>query len=474
MAYKDLREYIRRLEEDNELSQVDAEVDWDLEIGAISRRTLDLRRGALLFNRVKGYPEGYRVLANLMGPTQPVQGLMSLALGFPKNKPVSELIDWFSRKCEEYIRPVVVDWAPCKENILKGDEVDLLKFPVPRIHGIDGGRYMGTWHIDVIKDPDTGWVNWATYRHMLHDQRRLGWLATPAQQGPALYYEKYEARGEPMPMAVAIGPDPVSSIAAFAELPPQVNEVEVAGALQGEPIRLVKCETVDLEVPASAEIVLEGYVPPRERAMEGPFGEFTGYNAGGRMLRPVFHVQCVTFRNDPILTMSNMGKPWDENAVMSSVMVSAMLAQELRKRGIRFRGVYAPPPGLCPIVAADPRYAGFIHTVASAFFASKGGGDRPYLVLVGQDVDPTNLEDVFWCLFSRLHPDRGVHVLKGTQGLPLLPFLSSEERRAMRGAKLLLDATFPPEWPPEEVPLVMDFEHGWPQEIREEVLARWD
>ena len=156
MPFKELRHYIQRLEEEGEITQIDAEVDWDLEIGAISRRAIDRRSGALLFNRIKGYPPGYRVLANLLGPSRPIHALFSLASGHPKDTPVVELIDWFERKSNEVIRPMIVDRAPCKENILKGKDINLLNFPVPRIHGIDGGRFIGTWHIDVIKDPDTG------------------------------------------------------------------------------------------------------------------------------------------------------------------------------------------------------------------------------------------------------------------------------------------------------------------------------
>ncbi len=473
MPYKDLRQYIRRLEEEGELTHVEAEVDWDLEVGAISRRAIDRRSGALLFDRIKGYPKGRRILANLLGPSQPVHGLFALACNLPKDTPVPELIEWFARKSTEVIRPVVVDRAPCKENVVKGDDINLFDLPVPRIHGIDGGRFIGTWHIDVNRDPDTGWVNWGMYRHQLLSERRLGWLAIPAQHGPSIYYQKYEARGEPMPMAIAIGPDPLSAIVSAVGLPSQTNEVDVIGALQGEPVELVKCETIDLEVPASSEIVLEGHVFPNEREMEGPFGEFTGYSAGGRAPRPVFHVECVTFRNDPIFTMSNMGKPWDEVAVLQSVAISSILAQELRAKGIPVRGVYCPPPCLSLIVAAKSQYAGFIHSVASTIWSAKAGIYRPYIFLVGEDVDPTNMEEVFWCLTSRLHPSRGIHIQEDAPGQPLFPFLSRPERMNWRGARVAFDATFPPDWPKEEVPQIMDFENGWPKETQEKVLTRW-
>jgi len=473
MAYKDLRQFIQRLEEEGELSHIEAEVDWELEIGAVSRKAIDNKSGALLFNRVKGYPQGFRVLANLLGPSKPIHNIFALALGQPKDTPVPDLIDWFGQKSNEYIRPMIVDRTPCKENIRKGKDVNLLNFPVPRIHGIDGGRFIGTWHIDVIKDPDTGWVNWGMYRHQLHDERRIGWLAIPTQHGPSIYYQKYESRGKDMPMAICIGTDPLSAIVAASGIPAQTNEVDIIGAMQGEPVELVKCETIDLEVPASSEIVIEGHVKANERFMEGPFGEFTGYSSGGRAPRPVFHVEAVTYRNNPILTMSNMGKPWDEVAILNSIVTSALLSQELRKKGIPFRGVYCPPPSLAPIVAARSQYAGFIHSVAASIWSSKAGILRPYVFLVGEDVDPTNMEEVFWCLTSRLHPSRGVHIQNDAPGNPLFPFLSQRERESWRGARIAIDATFPPDWPPQEVPQIMDFENGWPADIQQKVLTRW-
>ncbi len=472
MAFKDLRQFITKLEQEGEVTQVNAEVDWDLEVGGISRKAIDHRSGALLFNNIKGYP-GHRLMANIIGPSQPVHSVFALATGHPKDTSVLDLIDWFGRMSNECIHPVIVDSAPCKENILKGEDIDLFRFPVPRIHGIDGGRFVGTWHIDVIKDPDTGWVNWGMYRHQLHDKNRIGWLAIPGQHGPGIFYQKYEARNTPMPMAICIGTDPLTAIVAGAGVPAQTKGVDIIGAMQGEPVHLVKCETIDLEVPASSEIVIEGYVTPHERYLEGPFGEFTGYAAGGRLPRPVFHAQCVTFRNNPIFTMSNMGKPWDETSIINSVVTSALLHQEMRKRGIPVRAIYCPPPTLAPIVSAKSAYAGFIHSVASSIWSSKAGIYRPYVILVGEDVDPTNLEEVFWCLTSRLHPDNGIHIQKATPANPLFPFISMKEREAWKGARVAIDATFPPEWPADEIPTIMDFENGWPKETQEKVLARW-
>ena len=473
VALRDLREYVARLEAEGELRHVKTEVDWDLELGAISRRAIELRGPAPLFENVKGYPPGYRVLANLMSGTRPAHGRLALAMGLPKETPILKLIEDFGDRGLNAIKPMIVNSGPCKEEIHVGDDVNVLEFPVPLIHGKDGGRYIGTWHIDVNKDPDTGWVNWGMYRHMVHDGKSLGWLATPYQHGPHIYYQKYEARGEPMPMAIAIGTEPLCSVAAATSFPSEVSEVEVAGGLRKAPVELVKCETIDLEVPATSEIVLEGMVYPGERRMEGSFGEFTGYDAGGRAARPVFRVQCITHRKDPILTMCNPGKGWEENDVVFTINGSATIRNELRSRGIPFKSVYVLPPSMSVVVSAKHQYHGYAHTLASAIWSMKGGINRPYIFIVGEDVDVTDPEDLLWCLTTRLHPARGIHVLNETPISPLTPFLSAEDKKRGTGARVIFDATFPYGWSEEERPIVVDLEHAWPADVRERVLARW-
>ena len=181
----------------------------------------------------------------------------------------------YLQRRENLIKPIVVDTGHCKENIMKGADVDILKFPIPLINGGDGGRYIGTWHTVITKDLDSSWVNWGMYRLMVQDRNTLGCLF-PLQQHIGQMYQKYEAINRPMPIAVAIGGQPVIPIVSCVQIPPHVNEAEVAGGLQNAPIPLVRGETVDLYVPASAEIVLEGEVLPHERMVEGPFGEYMG------------------------------------------------------------------------------------------------------------------------------------------------------------------------------------------------------
>ncbi len=235
---------------------------------------------------------------------------------------------------------------------------------------------------------------------------------------------------------------------------------------------MIRCETCDLEVPANAEIVLEGEVIS-ERRPEGPFSEFTGY-CSRESLGPVFQVKCITFRDQPVMTFSCHAKPWDDGGVMSSISSSALLSHALTNAGLSFKSLYSMPHVLAVIVSTAILYPGYVHTLASAMWGAKIGFTRPYLIVVGEDVDVTNAEDVLWCLTTRLQPATGVHTYRETPANSLWPFLSREEKERRQGSKLLLNATFPAQWEAKDVPLPVDFQTGWPPEVRERVLKRWN
>jgi phenylphosphate carboxylase alpha subunit len=473
MPFADLREYMDRLEAIGDLKRIKVEVDWDLELGAIMRRANDLREPALLFERIKGYPPEARVFANVVGAAKPnVYKRSCVALGMPVDTPAVELIEEVARRFANPIKPVLVQKAPCKENIIKGDDVNVWKFPAPHFRALDKGRYIGTWHTDINKDPDSGWVNWGMYRHMVHDEKSIGWLALPGQQGPGLYYQKYEAKGKPMPMAIAIGTDPVCGLASMSPFAPYVNEADIAGGLRGKPVELIKCETIDLEVPASAEIVLEGEVLPHARRMEGPFGEYTGYASSKETPRPIFHVKCITHRNNPILTVSSPGKPYDDTTFVYALFSSAALAMDLRQRGLDFKSVFLTPSMVAVIISASEKFPGYVHTLTSAIWATKVGVYRPIVIAVGEDIDVTNADEVLWSLTTRMHPVRDIHVKTRAPGHPLIPFLSPEEKTNLVGAAVCLDATFPFEWKDSSLQVV-DFETAWSEETKNMVLSRW-
>lgn len=478
MAFKDLREYLQRLKEIGEIQEIEKEVDWNLEVGAIIRRSYDLRAPAPLFQKLKGYARGYRIFGAPVGlskiPNQRYARLAT-ALGMNPSSSIVDLTEAYIKGRRNLIKPILVSEGPCKEERLLGNDVDLYKFPAPFIHEGDGGRYLCTWHNTITKDPDTGWVNWGMYRAMIHERDMLGGLFIPFQHIGLIYYNKYEAKNMPMEFAIAIGTEPVSPLVSASWVPEGVNEVDVVGGLRGEPLELVKCETVDLEVPATSEIVIEGIVNPHERREEGPFGEYTGYRVSERAPRPVYHIKAITHRRDPIISTSCMGVPVDDNAVVAPFMVAAELLDHLRNQGYPVKMVYGPPEAvnMMQVVSTKVPYANYTKQLANSIWGTKAGSTVLFLVIVEDDVDATTMEEVIWAITTRCHPDRGIFKMTDFPGHALLPFLNLYERRHGLGSAVLFDCTWPKDWPKEAIPVKASFDVLWPKEIQEKVLKNW-
>ncbi|WP_327109932.1 UbiD family decarboxylase [Nocardia sp. NBC_01730] len=472
---QDLRDYIEQLERREQLLRITAEVDWNQELGAITRLACERRAPAPLFENIKGYP-GHRVLGVAMGPdSRSLFGRVATALERPIDTHPLDLIESIRTKLSKPVEPVVVDRdsAPCKEIIHQGDDANLLDLPVPWIKSIDGGRYVGTSCIVVTKDPDTGWTNWGTYRCMVHDERSFGILLLPSEQHGGGILERYKSAGKPMPIAVVIGADPHSSLAAMTPFEKGVSESAMAGALKGSPVSLVECETSDLLVPATAEFVIEAEVHPGDLAMEGPFGEYTGHAAHSG-LSPVARVSCITHRANPIFTMANPSKPYDDNGTPMSLMVSALIKSRLEAAGVPGVSVFLPSPPIVTVVSAKARPG-----LAKRVFASVFSGYRMFssgLVLVDDDVDITDMDQVWWAIATRLHPDRFEVVRRLPVTNPLLPHLTPEERSTWENSAWIMDATFPTSWSSEyrhKHTRVVDFADGWTEDIQRLVLGRW-
>lgn len=471
MAFKDNREFVAALEEAGEAIRVEQEVDWDLEAGAIVRRVCETGAPAPFFQKIKDYP-GHRMLGAMCSSFRRV----AIAMGLAVDATIREAADEFYRRRQKRIKPVTIRDAPCQQNMVTGKDVDLTMFPAPMVHDGDGGRYLSTWHFVVTKDQNTGWVNWGMYRQMVHNERLLGTLALPhSDLGKML--AKNDATGESMPFATVIGPDPLCAAAGCTAAGVQVSEVDLAGGLRQEPVELVKCKTVDLEVPAHAEIVLEGHVLPGVRVDEGPFGEYTGFRTSPRYPRPVFQVECITWRNDPILTMSNMGVPIaDGNIIISGLGTPALIRSQLESYGIPITGVYVPPEGcgFIVIIATKKPYNNIAAHIANIISA------HPFLqascsqiIVVDDTVDPYNMGEVIHAMACKLHPLKGTFTFP-CMGWPLAPYLSMEERKQFKGGKIVYDCTWPLEWDPEtEKPAKSSFREIYPEEIQKKVLDNW-
>lgn len=473
MAYADMREFTSVLEEAGELRRVPDEVDWRYEVGGWLRHCYDARPfgPALLFEKIKDYSSEYRIVGNLLGSYQRI----ARAIGLPPDTPSSETIAAFEQRLKSPVAPKIVSSGPVKENVHVGDKVDLLEFPVPWWTPMDGGRYIGTWHINVSKDAETGLQNVGTYRVMVRDRNTASVAFLPYTH-MSRHYAQRKARGEPLETAMVIGADETVSIVGGVGFPLSVDEITVAGALRGAPIELVKCETVDLFVPANAEIVVEGLVLPSEMRPEGPLGEHTGYHGGGVRMRPVFQVTAITHRDRPILRGSLLGRPVLEHNLVRDVIASAAAMELFESFGPDgVLAVRCPPEGaatLSAIVQMRPRYVGHAFTVGQTLLSSHLGKSLKYIVLVDDDIDPSDLGQVWWAVLTRTQASRDFEVLRyrpATRSDPSIPRAQGEY-----GDKLIIDATkkldYPynaawgGHWAPTATP---------PPEVMELVRRRW-
>ena len=338
MQFGDLRGWIAQLRQEGELHEVDTEVDWDCELGTVTRRAFGNGDGpALLFSNIKDYGHNARCSKVFTGGLSNYSRV-AMMFGLPKNASITELVKAARRAYAGRIPPVTVATGPVKQNILKGDDINLFEFPVPRWHRHDGGRYINTMQGTVTRDPASGRINVGMYRGMIGKKDTIPVLLwRPKNWGQD--FAKYTGKGEEMPVAFIYGWEPCLPFCAASPVPPDVSEYDVMGALRGAPVELVDCETVPLQVPASAEIVIEGWISPDPATFEpeGPFGEYTGYFGGEQGPKHRVRVTAITHRDDPIFRGTLEGtlpKMLNENSIMSSVQRAALAWNILERSGV--------------------------------------------------------------------------------------------------------------------------------------------
>ncbi|MDP2646696.1 MAG: UbiD family decarboxylase [Desulfobacterales bacterium] len=472
MAFNDHRDFFQVLEREGELARISREVSWDLEVGAIGRRTYERQGPCLLFENIKDYPQGFRISNGTTGTWSRV----ALALGLPKDTSVREIYRVYEEKLEKKLPPNTLtrNNAPCKENIMLGDDVNLYKFPSPMIHEGDGGRYIGTWDAVICKDPITGWTNWGMYRFMVHTKNWLtGWPQSTSQLA-MIFKEKYLPKNEPMPIAIVIGADPISHIMATHPFRPQDNEAEHAGGMRGKPMDLVRCETSDLMVPAHAEIVIEGHLMPDKIAPDGPFGEYPGYRSGTMCDGVAVKVSAVTYRNDPILTMIALGTPPDDSSIAASMSAGIAMKQGLLRHGIPVTDVYVPPEGVTHLIIVGVKKGGteVARRVLDYFTARRVMTNKH--IVVDEDVDVFNMAEVLHAFATRCHPGTGIaYEWYEGRSNSLTPFYSPDERSKLKGVSVVFDSTWPPSWPREIIPIKASFKTIYSPEVQEKVVNNW-
>jgi 4-hydroxy-3-polyprenylbenzoate decarboxylase len=436
MAFDDFRAFLAHLEKRGELSRVPVEVDPRFEIGAVCRRALAdggaEDNPALLFERPRG--AAMPVVANVL--SSPHRCYLALDTTRERFR-----ADYFGR-CQHPVPPVLTREAPCQEVVRTGRDVDVTAIPVPTWNADDGGPYI-TIAAAVMRREDGSGHNAGVYRVQVHGPDRLGVYFAPYRE-IAQAVAAAHRRGRPYPMALAVGMDPAVLIASIAPFARGVDEFAMAGALRGAPVRLAECVSQPLSVPATAEIVLEGEFRPDDLAVEGPFGEFTGYYGDARP-RPVFTVTALTHRRDPIFHGEYEGRPPTCDSVIQGMLHEAEIQRLVSVPGLR--DLYIPPGGsmFLAIAQIDKTYAGQERAVALGVFSTPSGRWIKTLILVDADVDPRRWSDVEWALGMRFQPARGLQLLHDMTGVYLDPSIDPAEKEnyASRTGKLVIDATRP-------------------------------
>lgn len=473
MAYKDIQDFMNVLDRRGLLKKINVEVDSELEITEITDRISKQNGPALLFENVKG--SKYPVLINAFGSYE----RLNLALEVNKLDDIADVINDLM-DVSNYIGlidkiksipklarlarvfPKKVDRAPCQEVV---EEADISTLPVLKCWPLDGGRFI-TLPLVITKDPETGLQNMGMYRLQVYDKNTTGMHWHLHKDGREIY-EKYKKIGGRMPLSVALGCDPATIYSATAPLPKEIDEMIFSGFLRKSPLEIVKCKTNDIYVPANAEFVLEGYVDVDELREEGPFGDHTGYYSLKDMY-PVFHVECITRKKNPIYPATVVGKPPMEDCYLGKATeriflpLLKIMCPEIVDINFPLEGVFHN----CVIVSIKKRYPGHAKKVMHSLW---GMGQMMYtkmIVVVDENINPHDLSTVAWKVFNNIDAARDVVIVEGP-----LDALDHASPLAHYGHKMGIDATKKwtseghlREWP-EDIEMT--------QEIKSLVDRRW-
>lgn len=483
MKYKDLRDFIKQLEAQGKLVRVTHEVDPNLEMTEICDRTLKAGGPAILFENPKGFDTP--VLANLFGtPERVAMGMgedsvealreVGELLAFLKEpeppkglKDVWEKLPVFKQVLN--MAPKVVSKAACQKFVLEGDDVDLSKLPIQTCWPGDAAPLI-TWALVVTKGPNKERQNLGIYRQQVIAKNKviMRWLA---HRGGALDYKDWQEKhpGEKFPVAVALGADPATILAAVTPVPDSLSEYGFAGLLRGDKTEVVKCIGSDLQVPASAEFVLEGYLMPGEEADEGPFGDHTGYYNEVESF-PVFTIERITHCKDPIYHSTYTGRPPDEPAILG-VALNEVFVPILKKQFPEIVDFYLPPEGCSyrmAVVSMKKQYPGHAKRIMLGVWSFlRQFMYTKFVIVTDDDVNVRDWNDVIWAMTTRMDPARDTTIIENTP----IDYLDFASPVSGLGSKMGMDATN--KWQGETnrewgEPIVMD------DDVKKRVDAMWD
>lgn len=442
MPYDSLGDFINAADAAGEVRRVEG-ASLDLDVGCLTELMAERDGPMLVFDKFQGFPGGRRVASNAIRSRR----RFALALDLPLDiHPLDLLRLWREkRKSAASLPAKTVKDGPILENIQKGDDVNIESFPVPRWHTGDGGRYIGTADMVVTRDPEQNWVNLGVYRAMVQSRNRVSLWINPMKHG-RIIAQRYWNQGKGAPVAVVLGCEPATWMSASASPPFGTSEYEIAGGYRGVPVEVVELPETKLPVPAGAELVIEGAIPPpsEETAQEGPFGEWPGYYTH-QGAETVVRIERIYHRNHPIIA----GAPPLRPIGWSNITTYVQLWDHLERGGVTdIHGIWGFYNGLLTVVSLSQRYAGHAKQALITAAGFRHGDMKTYYLTVDEDVDPTNLDEVMWAMCTRVDPATAVDVIRDAWTADLDPRLSPERRKSgdLTVGRMLINACKPFSW----------------------------
>ena len=471
MYPEDLRLFIREVDRISQLEIVEG-AECNEDIGPLTEIASEINGPALLFDNIKGFPKGFRVLSNIYTTTQRT----AIALGLPPHLDKMEIIKEWRKKRKQFVPllPREVSSGPVCENVLPEEDLNLYRFPAPKWHEHDGGNYIGTGTAVILKDPETGIVNVGAYRVMIHDEKTISMWISPGRHG-SLIMQKYHEKGSACPVAAVCGEGPAIFLESAYSVPQEAPGFSFAGWLQGSPVEYIVSEVTGLPIPVNSEMVLEGEIPPGELRLEGPFGEWRGYYSL-RKPAPIVRVKMIRHRSDPINHGNPPLKPPLKGEVLAVNFISvpdiwdALEAADIPD----VQGVWVAEESsasMVTVVSIKQRYAGHAMQAAMVAGGCRGGAyTNRYVIVVDEDIDITNPLELWWALGTRTDPETSINIVRDCWSSPGDMWISTEDVKAGKttNTKAILIAC-KPFHRKDEFPLVNRIS----KDVRLKTQAKW-
>ncbi len=476
------RNFLEELKARGELNVINEEVDYELQAAALCAMSQRVGGPAIQFNKVKDYPGLSMAGSMLCGPgfiewpqvPRRMHGRMCIALGLEANTHYSDLLETVIDRMQTPIKAMEVESGPCQEVVIKGENVDLFKYPIPKIHDQDGGRYL-TFHVTLVRDKEKAWTNIGVYRLMVAGRNTLIHGGIPRRTRPSNFEEivrKYHSKGEPAPFAVVVGPPPEMIMTAVLSTPEGSDEYGLAGGLGLNSIPLVKAQLSDILVPAEAEIILEGHIYPGVAKEEGPFAGISYYLERSPN-NFVYQVECITQRKNPILPFIVEGARPSDSMCLFSVFHSAELTRMLRMSGVPVKWLEIPVEArLClGIVSLAAQPIPGLPGRAAQLMVAYSPFIRQVLVVDG-DLDSEDLPTIITDRNFKANVERDYYIYPKME--KPLGLTENHSFREKLGSWMYIDATWRMDRDPATVPRRTTFEVCFPKEIREKVIKNWN